>query len=526
MPKLSILIPAYIDHADKLPWLRECLQSVRNQTITDWEALIIDDASPMLLGEIKAEFADDSRFRWFHAATNQGPAKCRNTAAALAESEALFALDSDDLAGEPDAFAKMLDAWLQDPMKIIYGNLQRLTASGGEWHKGKVIVLAEYSFDWVLDLQGIMPVSALHSKECHLAAGGWKPDLGAGLEDIEYWIAAGKAGFCGQRINVVNLVYRKHETSRSYNLRYVNRREDEMGSKIKEIHSDVYAGRYPMACCGGGRTVGNPPKNGNGGGQAQAQMQMISAPLSTTLENVPANEKVWVEYRGLRTASFPVRGPMTNITYTIQGTGHRFECHINDVPKFQSAARGRDYAVGVPAPGEATQPDVKVVEIQVPEFATPSPALATIERLDPIAAAARDKMLPGQVGFFVPFPPPSPVAPSPPLPTLPIPPISRSIFDPTPTITAIPTPQIVPSDQRPGQSLTAVAPGATDFVISQTWDLSVLQLRPEIKTMLEAESWSIERLAAATEAELMAYKGIGQARAQTIIGVAKGFLSK
>lgn len=513
MPKLSILIPAYIDHADKLPWLRDCLQSVRDQTVVDWEALVIDDTSPMLIGEIKAQFADDPRFRWFHAATNQGPALCRNTAAAMAESEALFALDSDDLAGEPDAFARMLDAWSQDPTKIIYGNLQRLTASGGEWHKGKVIVLAEYSFDWVLDLQGIMPVSALHSRECHLAAGGWKPDLGAGLEDIEYWIAAGKSGFCGQRINAVTLVYRKHETSRSYNLRYVNRREDEMGLKIKEIHSDVYAGRYPMGCCGGGRTVGNPPKNGNASNQGQGQVQQFSAPQSTTLDGYPPEQKVWVEYIGKKLASFTVRGPYTDIHYQVRGTGHRFEAHINDVPKFQSSGRRMDYAVGVSGPGQSAEPSVKVVEIPVPQFATAAPALATIERLDPIAAARNGSGVPATPEVR-------------PLSMPPLPGASRSIFDPMPGIVAIPTPQIVPSDARPGQSLAPVAPMTADFVTSQTWDLTPLQLNADIQAMLEAESWSIERLATATEPQLTAYKGIGQKRAETIIEAAKALLPK
>jgi len=178
------------------------------------------------------------------------------------------------------------------------------------------------------------------------------------------------------------------------------------------------------------------------------------------------------------------------------------------VPKFQSAARGRDYAVGVPAPGEAPLPEARITEIQVPEFATPAPSLATIERLDPIAAARNGGT--------------APVAP----PPLPIPPVTRSIFDPTPTTTAIPTPQIVPSDQRPGQSLSQTAPMTADFVVSQTWDLTPLGLNADIRAILEAESWSIERLAVATEAQLTAYKGIGAKRAQTIIETAKGLIAK
>ena len=61
MPFLSFLIPAY----DKMPFLGECLESLKNQDSDDWEAIVVDDGSrktlnlpfppsPVLMPEIKS----------------------------------------------------------------------------------------------------------------------------------------------------------------------------------------------------------------------------------------------------------------------------------------------------------------------------------------------------------------------------------------------------------------------------------------------------------------------------------------
>ena len=94
MPKISILTPAFIDSSEKLGWLREMFHTLQRQHFTDWEAIIVDDSSPLSLDSLKVEFPS---FRWLRTSENSGPAKCRNLAASLALSEALLAVDADDL---------------------------------------------------------------------------------------------------------------------------------------------------------------------------------------------------------------------------------------------------------------------------------------------------------------------------------------------------------------------------------------------------------------------------------------------
>lgn len=457
MPKISILTPAYIDTQDKLTWLREMLHSLKSQRFTDWEALIIDDASPLPLDGLKTEFSDQPRFRFLRSTQNSGPSLARNTAAALAESEALLPIDADDLLSGEDVLSALYAAWEADPRRVVYGDLQRLESG----QKGTIFNLPEYTFQRSLDFNGIMPVTALHSREAHIKAGGWKADLSYGLEDVEYWIAAGKAGFCGHRVRGVTLLYRKHQDSRSYHLRMVNRRETEMRNKILDLHRDVYEGRYPMGCCGGGGSSYTPPQNN--GGSAQAQMN-----ISTPLSDFRDNEKQWVQYQGQREGSFSVVGDYTGIHYAIQQPGHKFEVHVNDLPKFRRSGRGQDFAVGVPAPVEAAP---VLVEIPPPpengRYQAPEPALAQIERLDEIGARSRG-IEPG-----------------------------------------------------PGPVLQQVAEAAGNGQAAQTYDLAGLELGEKIQTMLESESWTIEKLATADLEELRAYPGIGPKIAGQIIQKAK-----
>jgi len=367
---ISILMPAYIDNTDRLGWLNETIESVKSQFFEDWELILMDDASPVTI-QIGSP---DERIRTFRMVRRSGPSLCRNTAARVARYDCLLPLDADDLLPGPDILGTMHTTWRRDPTKIIYGNIRRMMFIENRWQVDKEIDFPDYTFQKCLDLNGIMTVSSMHSMDCHLKAGGWKPELEAGLEDVEYFISAGKAGFCGQHLHETVLIYRKHENSRSSQLRTGNRRETEMRNVIREMHKDVYEGRFPMGCCGGGKPYVPP-----------GAFTQSSVAMPTTLDKFPTDQKVWVEYKGQREAAFGMVGQFTNISYNIDGPGHKIEVHINDLPKFRRSGRGLDFLIGVGTPNGAIRP-VEPVRGQEPEFRAAEPQVAQIERLDAIAA--------------------------------------------------------------------------------------------------------------------------------------------
>ena len=91
-PKISIIIPMY--GVEK--YLRRCLDSVLNQTFTDWTAICVDDGSPDKSGEIAEEYAArDKRFIVVHK-ENGGLSDARNAGMPHAKGDYIMYLDSDD----------------------------------------------------------------------------------------------------------------------------------------------------------------------------------------------------------------------------------------------------------------------------------------------------------------------------------------------------------------------------------------------------------------------------------------------
>jgi len=91
-PKITIIIPIY--KVEK--YLSRCLDSVLNQTFTDWNAILVDDGSPDNSGKIADEYAEhDKRFIVVHK-KNGGLSSARNAGLKCATGKYIMFLDSDD----------------------------------------------------------------------------------------------------------------------------------------------------------------------------------------------------------------------------------------------------------------------------------------------------------------------------------------------------------------------------------------------------------------------------------------------
>lgn len=90
--KFSIIIPVY----NAQEYLRECLDSVLQQTYSDFEILLVNDGSTDSSGQICDEYAaQDNRIIVIHQ-KNSGVSTARNKALEIAQGEYLMFLDSDD----------------------------------------------------------------------------------------------------------------------------------------------------------------------------------------------------------------------------------------------------------------------------------------------------------------------------------------------------------------------------------------------------------------------------------------------
>lgn len=91
---VSILIPTY--NTEK--FIRATLQSVQNQTYSNWEMILVDDASTDQTVVIIEEFAqNDERIKLFKLEKNSGNGFARNIALDKASGKYIAYLDADDL---------------------------------------------------------------------------------------------------------------------------------------------------------------------------------------------------------------------------------------------------------------------------------------------------------------------------------------------------------------------------------------------------------------------------------------------
>ena len=106
-PLVSVIVPVY----NVLPYLREALDSVINQTYKNLEILVVDDGSTDGSGAVCDEYLSDPRVIVIHQ-ENRGLSGARNTALDRMTGEYVAFLDSDD-AFMPEMIERMVAAVIQ-----------------------------------------------------------------------------------------------------------------------------------------------------------------------------------------------------------------------------------------------------------------------------------------------------------------------------------------------------------------------------------------------------------------------------
>lgn len=110
-------------------YLRECLNSIRNQTYKNFEVLLVDDGSTDSSGVICDEFAEiDDRFKVFHI-DNSGLSSARNFALSRASGDWIGFVDSDDRCGE-NHFKIMIDNAICFDSDLIMVGFKSLNKAG------------------------------------------------------------------------------------------------------------------------------------------------------------------------------------------------------------------------------------------------------------------------------------------------------------------------------------------------------------------------------------------------------------
>lgn len=118
--KVSVLTPIY-NHP--LIYVRQCLDSLKAQTMQEIEFILIDNGAPEDAKRLISEYESmDSRFRVIHLAENQGYGKAMNAGLDAARGEYIGIVESDDWI-EPVMYEELYKIAIKEDVDIVVSQL-------------------------------------------------------------------------------------------------------------------------------------------------------------------------------------------------------------------------------------------------------------------------------------------------------------------------------------------------------------------------------------------------------------------
>ena len=206
-PTVSIIIPTY----NRRQYLPAAIASVQQQTVPDWQLIVVDDGSTDGTAEVVEPYIHDSRFQYV-ALTHQGRSAARNHGAALAQAEWLAFLDSDDCY-LPRALEAHLAAQRQHPQAgLMLGGYEQISDHGARldlrqpWREGGLGLAS-----WVFNCLGT-PGSALVRRDWFERVHGFDPSLEM-AEDWDLFLRLACAGCPMEWTRASVYQYREHAGS-------------------------------------------------------------------------------------------------------------------------------------------------------------------------------------------------------------------------------------------------------------------------------------------------------------------------
>lgn len=123
---ISVIMPAFNEPV----LIEKAIRSVINQTMRDWELVVVDDCSTDSTPDVvRAMAAVDSRIRLIRSSSNLGQSAARLQGIAAARGEYLAFIDQDDTMA-PDALSRMWGCAERTGADIVVSGTRRLSRSG------------------------------------------------------------------------------------------------------------------------------------------------------------------------------------------------------------------------------------------------------------------------------------------------------------------------------------------------------------------------------------------------------------
>jgi glycosyltransferase involved in cell wall biosynthesis len=180
-PRISVIMPVY----NASNYLAEAIESITNQTFTDFELILLNDCSTDNSKDIIEHYlSKDNRILFIDKKQNVGPALLRNEGINIAKGEFIALNDSDDIA-LPTRFEKQLKAFENDRNLCVCGSWYTIF---GEGLKDKIIKNTQEDAKLKVDFLDNCHIgnSTVMFKKALIGGNRFNPDY-VPAEDYELW---------------------------------------------------------------------------------------------------------------------------------------------------------------------------------------------------------------------------------------------------------------------------------------------------------------------------------------------------
>jgi GT2 family glycosyltransferase len=207
MPQVSIVIPVY----NQPVLILEAVASLKAQSVTDWEAILVDDGSTDETPNVLQALASQDARLVLSWQSRRGAAAARNTGAAKAQADWLLFLDSDDWLS-PGALGSLWRGALQD-VELVHALGLRVCGSRSQ-DRSQVRLPGGDLFHRLASTATFMVHACLVRKSTFHELGGFD-DTMMGCADWDLWQRVVRSGARCVGIDEIVAFYRQTESSLS-----------------------------------------------------------------------------------------------------------------------------------------------------------------------------------------------------------------------------------------------------------------------------------------------------------------------
>lgn len=183
---VSIITPMYKGAS----FVGKTIESVLNQTYTDWEMIIVDDCSPddgAGIAVVEKYALQDKRIKLIASKQNKGSSGARNIALRSARGRFIAFLDSDDL-WHPTFLKDQLAFMEKKNAALVFSSYRRIDEFTEQEVLHPFIVPEKVKYKSILKSNPIFPSTVLYNREkCGLSF--FNEELGSMRDDFVYLLA-------------------------------------------------------------------------------------------------------------------------------------------------------------------------------------------------------------------------------------------------------------------------------------------------------------------------------------------------